>query len=60
MERLLKNDLTIMLNCLLAEKRRVESLKTIVVKHERYEYGATLHDIIKKLDDLIEDLQKLL
>ena len=48
-----------MLNCLLAEKRRIHSLKSMIVKHERYEYAAMLHDIDKKLDLLIEELQKV-
>lgn len=59
MERVLKSDLTIMLNCLLAEKRRIHSLKSMIVKHERYEYAAMLHDIDKKLEQLIEELQKV-
>ncbi len=59
MERVLKNDLTIMLNCMLAEKRRIYRLKSMVVKHERYEYAAMLHDIDKKLDAVLEELQKL-
>ncbi|MHB1178695.1 MAG: hypothetical protein ACYCZO_10235 [Daejeonella sp.] len=59
MERLLKNNLTIMLNCILAEKRRIYSLKGTIVKYERYEYAAMIHDIDKKLDELIEMLEKI-
>ena len=54
----ISENLAIMNNSFLAEKRRILHLKELCVKCEYYEMGAKLRDVDKMIDELIGVISK--
>lgn len=56
----IKADLEVMRNCLIVEQKRIKNLKISTVKAMQYEQTAKLHDIEKKLTDVLDEVQNYL
>ena len=50
---LLREHIIAINNSLAVEKKRLKYLKTLVVKHQEYEYSAKFHEIQKDIDEIL-------
>ena len=49
-------NMEIMFNCLLAETQRIKVMKSGLIKDMKYDEAGRLHDIGKKLESILEDI----
>ena len=51
---LLREHIIAINNSLALERERLKYMKTLVVKHQEYEYSATFHEIQKEIDEILK------